>query len=72
LKLSLYLAGINISWWQNNTLIINDVHTSDWYYKYVNYAIENHLFELKNNKFYPNKPVNREELISILYKVIKK
>lgn len=71
LKLILTLAWINIDTKESN-LNIKDVDKSDWYYKYVNYAIKNNLLEIEGEKFYPNKPLKREELVSILYKIIKK
>ena len=69
LKLILTLNWINL---ENEKLDkeLEDININDWYYKYVSYAVKNSLFEIKNNKFYPNKPVTREELIYILYKYI--
>lgn len=70
LKLILTLAKIDIV--LDETVKIEDVDATDWTYKYANYALKNNLFEDSKNKFYPNKPINREELIAILYKIIKK
>jgi hypothetical protein len=71
LKLILNLAWVDFSSLKND-LKVKDVKGSDWYYKYANYAVKNNLLEIKNNKFYPNSYLTREELISILYKIIKK
>lgn len=57
---------------QENNISFEDVLEADWFYKYVNYAINNNLFENVWKKFEPNKPLTREELISILYRYINK
>jgi hypothetical protein len=49
-----------------------DVKDGDWYYDYVNYAIKNDLIKTNSVNFFPSKPLTREELVSILYKFIKK
>ncbi len=71
LKIILTLAGVNLSN-EETDMNINDIKKTDWFYKYIQYAIKNNLLEIKNNNFYPNKPLSREELVSILYKFIKK
>lgn len=71
LKLILTLAKVDFSQWEND-IKISDISSQAWYYKYVHYAVKNNLLEVNENKFYPNKPLSREELISILYKMIKK
>gem|GEM_PF-6517177 len=38
----------------------------------MNYAVKNNLIEMENGLFEPNKPISREELVSILYKYIQK
>lgn len=71
LKLILTLGKVNIELWEW-TLEIEDVSEEDWYYNYVNYAVKNNLIEMENGLFEPNKPISREELVSILYKYIQK
>jgi len=70
LKLIFTLAKVNI--WLDDRIQVEDVQLTHWSYKYANYALKNNLFEDWGNKFYPNKPINREELITILYKVMQK
>lgn len=71
LKLILTLWGIDLESIESS-LVLDDTSKDDWYYKYVVYAVDNKLFDIENNKFYPNKPLSREELMSILYKYINK
>lgn len=70
LKLILTLAKVDIV--LDEMVKVEDVDATDWTYKYANYALKNKLFEDSENKFYPNKPINREELITILYRVMTK
>lgn len=70
LKLILTLAKVDIT--VDEEVKVEDVDTTNWSYKYAKYALKNRLFEWDENKFYPNKPINREELITILYKIMKK
>ncbi len=51
---------------------INDVNKDDWKYSYTNFAITNNLFVLDNWNFYPDKPITREELIFVLYKILNR
>jgi hypothetical protein len=53
-------------------LALKDVSETDWYYDYVNYAVKNKLVDVKDGYFYPSKALSREELVSILYKFVKK
>ena len=71
LKMILTLAWIDL---KNEEITLNakDVSDTDWYYSYVNYAVKNKLIELDNWYFYPTKALTREELVSILYKFVKK
>ena len=69
LKIILNLWKVDFTGLENDLTFI-DVKNNNWHYKYVNYAIKNNLIEIKWNKFYPNKPLSREELVSILYKII--
>ncbi|MDD5770289.1 MAG: S-layer homology domain-containing protein, partial [Candidatus Gracilibacteria bacterium] len=70
LKMILSLKNIDYSKLKND-LNFDDIKTTDWYYKYVNYAVKNNLFNEKfNDKFYPNKALTREELVVILYNFI--
>ncbi len=72
LKLILELSKVNLDdIWQEN-ISLKDVKNDDWYYKYVVYAIKNNLLSYSNDKFEPNKPLNREEMIYILYNQINK
>ena len=71
LKIILTLWKVDFENLENDLTFI-DVSKNDWFYKYVNYAYKNNLFEITWNKFEPNKPLTREEMISILYKYIKK
>lgn len=49
-----------------------DVSEKDWYAKYVEYALNNNLFPISNNLFYPNKAVTRYEVINILKQITQK
>lgn len=71
LKMILTLAWVDFSDLEKD-LEVKDVSSDDWYYNYVNYALKNDLIELDNWYFYPSKALTREELVSILYKFIKK
>lgn len=71
LKIILTLWKINLENQEFN-ISFEDISESDWFYKYVNYAVNNNLFENIWKKFEPNKPLTREELISILYRYIVK
>ncbi len=71
LKIILTLWKVDFTRLEND-LKFRDVSESDWFYKYVNYAMKNNLFEIIWNKFEPNKALTREELVSILYKYIQK
>lgn len=57
---------------QEFNISFEDVSELDWFYKYVNYAVNNNLFENIWEKFEPNKPLTREEMIYILYKYMNK
>lgn len=50
---------------------LSDVDSNAWYAPYVYYALEHNLIWIENGKFYPDMPLTREELISILYKYKK-
>ncbi len=49
----------DISWWE-------------WYVKYVEYALNNNFFTLKENKFFPNQNITRYEVVNILKKIQNK
>lgn len=49
---------------------LSDVNWSEWFAKYVEYAINNNLIYLVNNCFYPNKNITRYEIVWILNKLI--
>lgn len=69
LKMVFKIAQISL---ENDIEIkIKDIQKSDWSYPYACYAVQNNFFELKNEKFQPDKPMTREELISILYQMKK-
>lgn len=71
LKIIFTLWWVSIHIWEN-ILQLDDVTPEDWYYQYVYYALENNLISVTENKFQPNQPLTREELITILYKYINK
>lgn len=45
----------------------NDVCGTEWYAQYVNYSLENKIFVLENNYFFPNTPITRYEVIHLFY-----
>ena len=59
-----YFAKVDYKVW--------DIDKSDWKYPYALFAVKNNLFQLKDWNFAPDKPITREELVYILYKIIKK
>lgn len=71
LKIILTLWEIDLENQEFN-ISFEDVSELDWFYKYVNYAVNNNLFENIWEKFEPNKPLTREEMIYILYKYMNK
>lgn len=50
---------------------LNDVWWSEWYAKYVQYALENNLLESINGYFYPTKNITRYEVIQLLHNISK-
>ncbi len=59
--------------WEISTLFseeLFDVSGSEWYAKYIQYAIDNHLLEVSGNHFFPHKNITRYEVVSILKKLI--
>lgn len=56
----------------NYTKNIWDVFWWEWYVKYVEYALNNNFFILKENKFFPNQNITRYEVVGILNKIQKK
>lgn len=48
---------------------LNDVSGSEWYAKYVEYALNYDLLQSSNNNFSPNKPITRYEVIGMLKKI---
>lgn len=58
--------------WNNYTKNIWDVSGKDWYAKYIEYALNNNLFSLSNNLFFPNKEITRYEVINILKQMTQK
>lgn len=46
-----------------------DVKATDWFSKYVEYAVENNIFTQSWTKFFPNKDITRYEVIWILKKL---
>lgn len=66
------LSKIDLEYFSKIDYKINDVTNDKWFYPYTLFAVKNNLFQLDNWNFYPDKPITREELIYILYKVIKK
>ncbi len=48
-----------------------DININEWYGRFIAYAIENNLITPypKNNRFYPNFPLTRGEIIDIIYKL---
>lgn len=51
---------------------LNDVSGSEWYAKYVEYALNYDLLPISNNNFSPNKPITRYEIIGMLKKITEK
>lgn len=70
LKISiiLFIWDININYTKN----FLDIISTDWYSKYVEYAINNNLLQTKDNYFFPNKNITRYEVLSLLEKLSKK
>lgn len=48
---------------------LSDVSGTKWYAKYVEYAINNNLFPVSENLFFPQKNITRYEVVSILKKL---
>lgn len=48
---------------------LSDVSGTEWYAKYVEYAINNHLLAVSQNSFFPQKNITRYEVVSILKKL---
>jgi hypothetical protein len=71
LKTIVLLSGVQLDNYQSN-FIIEDIPKDDWMYKYVVFGIDRGYVWLKDNKFYPNEALTREELVKILFRVIKK
>lgn len=47
-----------------------DVPASSWYAPYVKYAKDKNLLVIKNNKFYPEEGMTREETSELIYRTI--
>lgn len=54
------------------TITFSDVKESDWFYKGVNYVVENGMMNgVGNDQFAPNAPLTREMLAVVLYNMEK-
>lgn len=71
IKMIWVLSKIDLEYFSKIDYKVNDVTNDKWFYPYTLFAVKNNLFQLDNWNFYPDKPIT-EELIYILYKVIKK
>lgn len=71
LKIIIQILWINIDNYYFDSQCFDDVLINTWYHKYVCYAKKYDLIDYDNN-FYPNKKLNREELIKMLYKLQEK
>lgn len=70
MKLLSKISNTNIEPYNTKDIEIKDVNSSDWKYKYMNYAFKNNFFNLVNWEIYPNNDISREEFIYILYKFL--
>ncbi len=51
----------------------NDINTSAWYYKAVNFVVKNGLFEgVSENNFAPDKTMTRSMLVTVLWRLEEK
>lgn len=72
LKLVLLLSWKKIEINDEDKKEIKDMESTHWASNYVQYALKNNLLSLENGNIYPDKPLTREEIISILYYVLEK
>lgn len=71
IKTIVLLSWVQLESYQSD-LVIEDISKEDWKYKYAAFAVERWFIGLKNNTFLPNQALTREELVKILFRVLKK
>jgi hypothetical protein len=71
IKTIVLLSWVQLDSYQSD-LVIEDISKEDWQYKYAAFAVERWFIWLKDNKLLPNQALTREELVKILFRVLKK
>lgn len=73
LKLIYTLGWVDLVVWEwIERVEIADVFPDDWYDEYVQYTLYHGLLSFDGNRFHPNTPITREEMIGLLYKYMHK